>query len=318
MTSPLVLQTEDLDASAAAWLAERCELVACGVDDPRFSGLLARAEGLVVRTYTRVDGALLAGAPRLRVVGRAGVGLDNIDVGACAARGVRVVHTPDANSQAVAEFVLALLVDSSRPRVMIERAVDAKEWARLRKELRAPRQLSEMTLGVLGLGRIGSRVARMGVGIGMDVLYHDIREIGEQDRGGARPVSLAELCAKADVLTLHIDPRESNRRFVNASLLAMCKPALVLINTSRGVIVDDLALAAFLRRNPRAQALLDVHEPEPFGPDYPLLGLPNAHLSPHIAAATATAQENMSWVVRDVWLVLQGQEPEFGARSGAA
>lgn len=314
MSKLLVLQTEELDASAAAWLAERCELVACGVDDSRFAELLARAEGLVVRTYTRVDGALLARAPRLRVVGRAGVGLDNIDIAACAARGVRVVHTPDANSQAVAEYVLALIVDAARPRLMLDRALDAKEWGRLRKELRAPRQLSEMTLGVLGLGRIGARVARMGVGIGMDVLYHDIREIPQDQRADARSMPLAELCARADVLTIHVDPREANRRFVNASLLAMCKPTVVLINTSRGLIVDDLALAGFLRKNPKAQALLDVHEPEPFGSDYPLLGLPNAHLSPHIAAATATAQENMSWVVRDVWRVLHGQEPEFPAR----
>jgi phosphoglycerate dehydrogenase-like enzyme len=243
------------------------------------------------------------------------VGLDNIDVEACAARGVRVVHTPDANSQAVAEYALALIVDAARPRLMLDRALEAKEWAKLRKELRAPRQLSEMTLGVLGLGRIGSRVARMGVGIGMDVLYHDVREIPQDQRAGAAPVPLAELCARADVLTIHIDPRETNRRFVNAALLAMCKPTVVLINTSRGLVLDDLALAGFLKRNPKAQALLDVHDPEPFGPDYPLLGLPNAHLSPHIAAATATAQENMSWVVRDVWRVLDGQEPEFPANA---
>ncbi len=313
MSKPLVLQTEELDASAAAWLGERCDLVACRVEEPRFAELLARAEGLVVRTYTRVDAALLAGGPRLRVVGRAGVGLDNIDLAACAARGVRVVSTPDANSQAVAEFALALIVDAARPRLMLDRALDAKEWGRLRKELRAPRQLSEMTLGVLGLGRIGARVARMGVGIGMDVVYHDIREIPVDQRMGASSVSLAELCARADVLTVHVDPREANRRLVNTPFLAMCKPTVVLINTSRGLVLDDLALAGFLRRNPKAQALLDVHDPEPFGPDYPLLGLPNAHLSPHIAAATATAQENMSWVVRDVWRVLDGKEPEFPA-----
>lgn len=314
MSKPLVLQTEELDASAAAWLGERCELVACRVDEPRFAELLARAEALVVRTYTRVDAALLAGGPRLRVVGRAGVGLDNIDLAACAARGVRVVSTPDANSQAVAEYALALMVDASRPRVMLDRALDAKEWGRLRRELRAPRQLCEMTLGVLGLGRIGSRVARMGMGVGMDVIYHDIREIPMEQRMGASPVSLAELCARADVLTIHIDPRQANRRLVNTAFLAMCKPTVVLINTSRGLILDDLALAGFLRKNPKAQALLDVHDPEPFGADYPLLGLVNAHLSPHLAAATATAQENMSWVVRDVWRVLQCEEPEFPAQ----
>jgi len=314
MDRPVVIQTEELDASAAAWLGERCDLEVCAIDEGnRCRELLARAEALVVRTYTRVDVDLLARAPRLRVVGRAGVGLDNIDLPACIARGVRVVYTPDANSQAVAEYTFALLVDASRPRLMLEGAVDAKRWGELRRELRAPRQLNEMTLGVLGMGRIGSRVARIGVGLGMDVLFHDVREIADDAGMGASPVSLDELCGRADVLTIHIDPRESNRRFVNSALLATCKPTVVLINTSRGLIVDDLALAGFLRAHPLAQALLDVHDPEPFEPDYPLLGLSNAHLSPHIAAATDTAQQNMSWVVRDVWRVLKGEEPEFAA-----
>lgn len=304
---PLVIQTEELSPQAAAWLSDRCELVRCATDDARFLDLLLQAQGLVVRTYTRVDDALLRRAPRLRVVGRAGVGLDRIDVEACEARGVRVVHTPDANTQAVVEYVFALLIDATRPRLTLGKAIDQRAWNALRGELVAPNQLSELRLGVLGCGRIGSRVARVAVALGMDVFYHDIAAIDPARAHGATSVSLDQLLKQSDILTIHIDARPSNKRFCNEAFFARCKPTLLLINTARGVVVDDLALAAFLRDNPRAKALLDVHDPEPFPESYPLLGLSNAHLSPHIAAATATAHANMSWVVRDVWDVLKQQ-----------
>lgn len=310
---PLVIQTEELDAASAAWLAERCELVACPVTDNRFPSLLMRASGLVVRTYTKVDRQLLERAPKLRVVGRAGVGLDRIDVAACREKGVEVVHTPDANSSAVAEYVFALLFDAVRPRLFLDRALDETEWRSLRTELEAPRQLCELTIGILGLGRVGSRIARIAGAFGMRVMYHDIREIPAADRQCAECVSLGAMLEACDVLTVHIDPRPANHRFINAPLLAQLKPGAIVINTSRGVIVDHDALAEFLRRDPDAGAFLDVHDPEPFPPGHPLLGLRNAHLSPHIAAATALAHVNMSWVVRDVWRVLSGETPEFPA-----
>jgi phosphoglycerate dehydrogenase-like enzyme len=311
---PLVLQAEELSPAAAAWLAERCELIACRAEEPQFPALLARAQGLVVRTYLPVHAALLARAPQLRVVGRAGVGLEHIDVAACRARGVRVVHTPDANSDAVAEFVFALLHDAMRPRVFLDKPLDDAAWRTTRAELRAPRQLNELRLAILGLGRIGSRVARIAHAYGIDVMYHDLLALPPERAHGATPAaSLDALLAWCDVLTLHVDPRPANTKLVNAAFLARCKPTLSLINTSRGMVVDAPALAAFLRANPTARALLDVHDPEPFGASYPLLGLPNAHLAPHLAAATTTAHENMSWVVRDVWRVINGEEPQFPA-----
>jgi phosphoglycerate dehydrogenase-like enzyme len=122
-----------------------------------------------------------------------------------------------------------------------------------------------------------------------------------------------ELLAKADVLSIHVDPRPANRHIVSTDLVSQLKETVIIINTARGVLVDAKAVAAFLWANTKATALLDVHDPEPFGPDYPLLGLPNANLSPHLAAATATAHANMSWVVRDVVRVLRGEKPEFPA-----
>lgn len=313
MSRPLVVQTEHLDEAAAAWLGERCELVRCGSDDARFKGLLARAAGLVIRTYTRVDDAFLAGAAALKVVGRAGVGLDNIDLAACRARGVQVVSTPDANTTAVIEYVLAMLLDATRPRQYLEKAVSPLLWNALRQELRAKRQLRELTLGIYGMGRIGTGLARAVAGLDMPAIYHDLLEIPESKRYGARPVARDELLAGADVISIHVDGRASNRGLIDAGSLALVKPDAMVINTSRGFVVDSPALAAFMRANPGAKALLDVHEPEPFGRDYPLLGIPNVHLAPHAASATALAQANMSWVVRDVWRVLSGEAPQFPA-----
>lgn len=316
MSKPLVIQTEDLDAVPAAWLAERCDLVVCPhTDTARLDELLPRADGLIVRTYTRVTSGLIAKAPRLKVVARAGVGLDNIDIAACRARGVEVVHTPGANTRAVVEYVTALLADALRPRVFLDRALPMPEWNKLRKELNAPRQLCEMTIGIYGFGRIGSQIARLAHALDMRAVYHDLLEIPVDCRGGARPVPLDVLLRESDILTLHVDERPGNRNLLSSAALSALKPEVLFINTSRGFVVDHSALAAFLKSNPGARAMLDVHEPEPIEPSHPLLGLANAHLSPHIASATETAKRNMSWVVKDVWRVLSGEKPEFPAKS---
>lgn len=311
---PLVVQTEDLDPVCAAWLGERCEVVACPSEDQgRFEELLFRADGLVIRTYTRVDGSLLARAPRLRVVGRAGVGLDNVDIPACKARGVTVVSTPDANTRAVVELVFAYMLDALRPRLCVEQPLSITEWKKTRASLVAPRQLSDLTIGILGLGRVGKSVARVASAFDMKAIYNDLLDIPPALRHGATPVPLEQLCRDSDILTIHIDGRPGNAKFVGAPRFDLCKPDVLIINASRGFVVDAVALSAFLWDNPEARAILDVHEPEPFGPDYPLLAPPNAHLSPHIGAATATAHRNMSWVVRDMWRVLSGEQPEFPA-----
>jgi (S)-sulfolactate dehydrogenase len=298
---PLVVITEDLDPAPEKWLAARCEVVRCGVDEPRFGELLARADALVVRTYTIVDEKLLARGPRLRVVGRAGVGLDNFDLPACAARGVKVVSTPDANTRAVVEYVFAMLADATRPRVFLDAALDAKRWNAMRRELVGDRELNEMVMGIYGFGRIGSAVARVARAMEMETIYHDIREIAPGERHGATPVSREELLRRADVLTVHVDGRPENRGLLEARAFGLMREDVVFVNTSRGFIVDAAALAAFMRGHERAMALIDVHEPEPFGADYPLLGLKNVHLSAHLASGTKRAKENMSWVVRGVW-----------------
>lgn len=310
---PLVVQTEHLDPESARWMGERCRVIAIAHDDPAFNDALAEAAGLVVRTYTTVNAALLARAPKLKVVGRAGVGLDNIDVPACSARGIEVVYTPDANTQAVVEYVLALIFDAHRPRISIDRALRPADWNRLRAETVGRRQINELTIGILGLGRVGRGVARVAKALGCRVIYNDLQTIAEAEQIGAVGVPVDELFATADVISIHIDGRSTNRSFVGERLLSRMKDDVTLINTSRGFVVDNLSLAAFVRHHAQALVLLDVHEPEPFASDYPLLALPNVRLYPHLASRTTTAMANMSWVVRDVWAVLDGRPPQFPA-----
>ena len=282
-------------------------------DAPEFAEMAPRLEGLVVRTYTIVDDALLDRLPGLRVVGRAGVGLDNIDVVACRRRGVEVVHTPDANTQAVVEYVTCLLCDAIRPRLILGEPVSKPRWTEIREEVCGAWQMNELVLGILGFGRIGRRVAEVATAIGFTVVYHDLLEIPEKDRHGASPVSMDGLLAESDVLTIHVDGRDSNHGLLDAGIIDRLKTDVILLNTSRGFVIEEDALADWLRSNPTALAILDVHATEPFTEEDPLLGLANAHLAPHLASRTATAMSNMSWVVKDVWRVLQGEPPRHPA-----
>lgn len=308
-----IVVSEHLSEEACAWLEARARVVRCSHDDDDFEHQLAHADGLVVRTYTIVDGALLAAAPKLRVVGRAGAGLDNIDVEACRARGVEVVYRPNANTQAVVEYVLCLLGDALRPRAVLNGPVDDATWRTLRADTVGRRQMSELTLGILGLGRIGKRVAQVATAIGMRVIYNDLLEIPLEKRYGAEPVDVRVLFSEADVVSVHVDGRSGNRHFVGEKLLECMKDDSVLLNTSRGFVVDNEALSRTLQGRPEMLALLDVHDPEPFGDDYPLLGLANVRLYPHLASRTEWAMREMSWVVRDVMAVLEGRAAEFAA-----
>jgi phosphoglycerate dehydrogenase-like enzyme len=316
MTSPtaerVVLVTEGSDPVPLNWLRERVRVIEAGADDPRFAEHLASADGMVVRTYTRVDDALLDRAPRLKVVGRGGVGLENIDVAACRRRGVEVVYTPDANTLAVGDFVFGYLLQLIRPWAPFKDTVyDAKEFKRIRNTVRG-RQLNEMTLGVLGMGRVGKRVGHIGAnGFGMRVVYNDVLDIRPESLNfPATPVDKATLYREADVLSVHVTMLPGNENLVGREQLAALKPGSIVINTSRGEVLDAAALAEAVRSGHIGGAALDVFHPEPPGPDFPLLGLDRVILTPHLAARTYTALENMSWVVRDVIAVLEGRKPQ--------
>ena len=298
MNPPKVVITERLDAACADWLAERCDVVWHRFNEPGLEAAIADADALVVRTYTQVDAALLRACPGVRVIGRAGVGLDNFDLNACRAAGVRVVNTPDANTQAVVEYVLALMLDHYRPRAPLPPAADAQTFHRMRTH-EVGRELATMTLGVIGYGRVGRRVTAVAEALGMSVLACDIEPLD------ARLVPPARVLAESDVVTLHADGRASNRHMIGVSQFAAMKPDAMFINAARGVLVDAAACHAWLVANPNAFAALDVHDPEPPSPDSPLHQLPNCHLLAHLASRTDTALANMSWVVRGVWDALR-------------
>ncbi len=311
-----VVITETLDAQCADWLAERCDVVWHRHDRPGLDAELADADALVVRTYTRVDEALLDRAPNVRVVGRAGVGLDNFDLAACRARGVRVVYTPDANTQAVVEYVFGLILDHVRPRTALEPGTDAEAFHALRKS-EVGVELAGLTLGIVGLGRIGKRVATVAHALGMNVLGCDLLDeatIRKQLPGVPFTfVDHAALYAGSDVVTLHADGRPGNKQLISRDALTHFRDSALLINAARGMLVDHDALARWLDDNPDAFAALDVHDPEPPSGGHELYGRNNALLLPHLASRTDTALRNMSWVVRDVMAVLEGGEPKDAA-----
>ena len=315
MTAPLrdrlVLVTEGSDPVPLAWLREQVRVVEIAPDDPRFAEYLAEAEGMVVRTYTRVDEAMLAKAPKLRVVGRGGVGLENIDVAACRRRGVEVVYTPDANTLAVGDWVFGYMLQLLRPWAPFrEKAYEPREFKRIRNTVRG-RQLNELTLGVLGMGRVGRRVGAIGAnGFGMRVIYNDLLDVREHVTFPATSVDKPTLYREADVLSVHVTMLPGNENLVGREQLAMMKPDAIVINTSRGEALDAAALAEALKAGKLAGAALDVYHPEPPPPDFPLLGFDNVILTPHLAARTYTALENMSWVTRDVVAVLEGRPPK--------
>lgn len=311
---PVVLVTEGSEPKPLEWLKEHAEVLQCAVTDPAFPAALQRAQGMVVRTYTKVNDALLDQAPNLRVVGRGGVGIENIDVAACRRRGVEVVYTPEANTWAVGDFVIGFMLQLLRPWCCFkDQAYEAKEFKRIRDTVRG-RQLDELTLGILGMGRVGRRLGKIAsAGFGMKVIYNDILDVRPHVDFPATSVDKPTLYSQADVLSIHVSMLPGNKNLVGAAQLALMKRTAILINTSRGEVLDASALAAALREKRLAGAALDVFSPEPPPADFPLLHLDNALLTPHLAARTQTALDNMSWVVSDVMAVLDGQKPRFPA-----
>lgn len=312
MKKPIIVVTEGSDPRPLAWLKEHAEVREVALADPNLDAALAEAEGLVIRTYTKVTEAFLAKCPKLKVVGRGGVGVENIDVKACRARGVEVVYTPDANTLAVGDFVIGYILQLLRPWCFFrERVYEPGEFKKIRETNRG-RQLNELTIGILGMGRVGRRLGHIAAnGFGMRVIYNDLLEVAGQLDFPATAVDKPTLYREADILSIHVDMRPGNENLVGAEQIAMLRPTSILINSSRGEVLDAKALADSIRAKKLFGAAIDVYWPEPPKADFPLLGLPNVLLTPHMAARTGTALENMSWVVRDVLGVLQGQKAKY-------
>jgi len=256
---------------------------------------------------------MLEHALKLQVVGRAGVGVDNIDLRVCKEKKVTVVHTPDANSDSVVEFVLTTMLSGLRNLNKVTGSLNQKEWNMLRDVSMTTKEFSETTLGIIGFGRIGSRLGKAAKSLGFNVLYNDLLDTA--DPHGCTQVELEQLFFESDIVSIHVDGRKDNKHLCDASALRQMKQNAVLINTSRGFVVDAYALTDYLKHNPEAKAILDVHDPEPITTEYPLLHTPNATLYPHIACKTTTASVNMGWVVKDIEAVLRGEQPVFEVKT---
>jgi D-3-phosphoglycerate dehydrogenase len=244
-------------------------------------------DALIVRSRTKVTAEVLAAGERLKVVGRAGVGVDNIDVGSAKQRGVAVLNAPGGNVISAAELTLGLMLALARHIARADASIRRGEWERRRFQ---GTELYGKTLGLVGAGRIGSEVARRAAGFEMRVLVCDPYLSRERARDlGAEEASLATLLERADIVSIHTPLTEETRGLIGAGELARMKPTAYLINAARGGVVDESALAAALEAGQLAGAALDVFEHEPPG-ECRLLRFENVLAVPHLGAATREAQ----------------------------
>jgi D-3-phosphoglycerate dehydrogenase / 2-oxoglutarate reductase len=306
--SPRVLVTEELaarglDAMRAGGLEVDQRL---GLAPDQLREAVRDAAALVIRSATRVDDALLAAAPELVVVGRAGIGLDNVDVEAATRRGVMVVNAPQSNVLSAAEHTLALLLAQARNVPQADADLRRGEWNRTRWE---GVELHAKTLGIVGLGRVGVLVAQRAHAFGMQLLAYDPFVSADRARqlGVQLVPALDELVRQADFLTIHLPKTPDTIGLVNAELLTHAKPTLRIVNTARGGIIDEAALAEALREGRVAGAAIDVWATEPTT-DSPLFKLANVVVTPHLGASTAEAQDKAGQTIAEqVVLALRGE-----------
>lgn len=251
-------------------------------------------DALIVRSRTKVDRGVLDKAAKLRLVARPGTGLDNIDVEYAKAKKVTVVNSPESLVEAVAEHVLLLMLGLCRRVVQADVGTKAGKWE---KNALIGRELNGKVLGIVGLGRIGRRIGEVGRVLGMRILVYDIISLpqGVLDELGAKVVPLDELFSSSDFITLHVPMTPGTARLVGAERISRMKKGAVLVNTSRGGVVDEDALAAALKEGRIGGAALDVFEKEP--PSGAILGAPNTILTPHIGGQTAEAQTSAITVI---------------------
>ena len=272
-------------------------------------------DALVVRSETKVTASILQAGKKLRVVGRAGVGVDNIDVAAATRHGILVVNAPRGNIVAAAEHTIALVLALARSVPQADSSVRHGEWTRSKfigVEIRGK------TLGVIGLGNVGSEVAKRAHGLEMDVIAFDpVVSVDRAELFNVQLVSLDELLGRADFVTIHVPLVEANRGLIGSRELALMKPTARLVNTARGGIVDEAALYQALKASRPAAAAADVFELEPPG-ENPLFTLPNFIATPHIAASTVEAQASVAFdVAEEVAAVLAGELPRYAVNAPA-
>jgi (S)-sulfolactate dehydrogenase len=280
-----------------------------GTDRPRLLAEVADAEALFTRNRTLVDEELIGAAGRLRVVGRLGVGLDNIDMERCRAAGIDVISAQGANAVSVAEYVIGAMFVLIRGVYGMTASMLAGEWPRQGHAF--GRELTGQTLGLIGFGAIAREVATRAAGLGMVVVAHD-PFLQEHDPAWAAVTraELDELLATSDVVSLHVPLDEGTRGLVDSDALTQMKPTAILVNTSRGGVVDETALAEALRQGRLGGAALDVFATEPLGPEAAAVfaGTPNLLLTPHVAGNAREAVDRVATLIVDAVLARLSDE----------
>lgn len=280
-------------------------LVDAGIEVVKETGLapdelalkLADADGVIVRSASKITADIMDAAPNLRVIGRAGVGVDNIDVAAATARGIVVMNAPDGNTITTAEHAVALIVSMCRNVPQAHAKLQAGTWD---KKCFVGVELHGKTLGVIGLGRIGKHVSRIARGFGMNVVAYDPFCSAEAAAElGISMASLDDVFSKADILTIHTPVTDETRGIIGRDAFAKMKRGVRIVNAARGGLVDEAALIEALDEGKVAGAALDVFETEPLPVDSPLLGRSNVITTPHLGASTAEAQEGVALTVAE-------------------
>jgi lactate dehydrogenase-like 2-hydroxyacid dehydrogenase len=267
------------------------------------------ADGALLTAGERVDDALLAACPRLKVVSNIAVGYNNIDLAACTRHGVAATNTPDVLNEATADHAWALLLAAARRVTESDRYVRAGQWKRWEFEMLMGAELYGTTLGIVGMGRIGRAIARRAKGFGMRVVYHNRTRLPSAQEDGAIWMSTEEVLRSADHVILVVPYSQATHHLIGASQLALMKPTAVLVNIARGGVVDDNALIEALQGGRLAAAGLDVFENEP-KLDPRFLALDNAVLTPHIASSTRATRNAMAQLaMRNLGDVLAGRRP---------
>jgi (S)-sulfolactate dehydrogenase len=300
---PRIVITEFMDTDAVQWLSSRLDTHygPTLVDEPdKLAPLLADCEALIVRNRTQVRPELLDQAPGLKVVGRLGVGLDNIDQPACAERGVQVIPATGANALAVAEYVICTAMMLLRGAYLSSDRVAAGEWPR--PALSKGRELAGKTLGLAGFGGIGQLTAKLARGLGMETVAYDPYIEADAPvlaETGTRLLDMDGLLAESDVISLHIPLTDETRNLFDANRIAAMREGAVLINSARGGIIDESALARALKDGHLAGAALDVFDKEPLAAGSVLADAPNLVLTPHIAGVTEESNTRVSRLIAE-------------------
>lgn len=312
-TAKRILVADPIHEQGRALLAARPGLtidVVTGLDEPALCQRIGDYDALIVRSKTRVTASVIEAGTRLKAIGRAGIGVDNIDVAAATERGIVVFNTPDANATTTAELALAHLLSLSRHLPQADRSVRRGEW---KPGDFVGTELAEKTVGVVGFGTIGRIVARRCLAFRMRVLAFDPYVVPDVIREtGAEPTDLDSLLASSDYVTLHCPLNDATRNLLDASRLAKMKRGARIINCARGGLVDETALVEALASGHLAGAALDVYAKEPPGAS-PLLALDNVVLTPHVGASTEEAQQAVSVKIAELIAAFL----ETGAAQGA-